>query len=210
MNNRNSQTDPAATSDEPLQAHTLNEVRYYLMVAPCPSCGKGPRDLDEVESPIQPGRPSTIRTRCKHCNQAQDLLAVCQVAPSDLGSDTECINPTDSPSRIIDLGQWLSLFYLLVESAAAEKIKPAVRLKGYMGTLCLMEALKFYGDNELPPEQAFFSEATAGIFHEHPEKFAKQRLRDMQSKLPAASKMRSHLVRDEGHTRRRWWKFWQR
>ena len=40
------------------------------------------------------------------------------------------------------------------------------------------------GDDELPPESAFFTEATLSAFREHPQNFPRQLLRDLQAKLP--------------------------
>jgi len=194
---------------EPLPARTLNEVRYYLMVVPCPLCGKGPRELTTEREDEQIGRPIRLEWVCSHCHRTQSLAVQLQ-QDSGADDDPECINPTDQPSRIIDLAQWLSLFYLMVESAARDEAKPAVRRKGYRAMLCLLEALKFYEDDELPPERAFFTEATAAVFREHPERFAKQRLRDLKEKLPAADTMRRRLVREEGGRQRRWWAFWRR
>jgi len=191
---------------EPLRAHTINEVRYYLMVNPCRLCGKGPQEIVSGADEIRPGTPATVGARCKHCRQLQSINVLCQNAPAD----ADAINPTAEPSRIVDLGQWLSLFYLLLESAAAEKSRTATRRGGYQAMLCLSEALKFYGDNELPPEEAFFAEATAAIFRRHPEKFARQKLRDMQSKLPAPAKMAARVAGDQLRRKRRWWQFWNR
>jgi len=195
---------------EPLPARTLNEVRYYLMAVPCPLCGKGPRELTPAREDARTGRPIRLEWVCTHCRRTQSLAVQLRQDRAAGNEDPECINPTEQPSRIVDLAQWLSLFYLMVESAAGDKAKPAVRRKGYRALLCLLEALKFYEDDELPPERAFFSEATAAVFREHPERFAKQRLRDLKDKLPAANTMRRRLVREEGKKRKRWWAFWRR
>ena len=104
----------------------------------------------------------------------------------------------------------MSLFYLLVESAAKEDAPTATRRTGYRAALCLAEALKFYGDDELPPRSAFFTETSARAFSEHPENFAKQKLRDMQSKLPPIAKMARRVARDEASPRPKWWRFWRR
>ncbi|GAG20851.1 unnamed protein product, partial [marine sediment metagenome] len=120
------------------------------------------------------------------------------------------ISPTAEPSKIIDLAQWLSLFYMLAESAAEGDSPVATRRRGYQAALCLAEALKFYGDDQLPPASAFFTPATAEVFRQHPERFARQRLRDIQAKLPALSTMAGHVDRDEGAAKKRWWQFWRR
>lgn len=195
--------------DEPLRANTFNEVRYYLMVTPCRACGKGPWEIDSTETPSPPDQITTVNAHCKHCRTQQSFTFACENEPQPANADTDCINPTGAPSRIIDLGQWLSLFYLLVESAASEGSRPGARQSGYQAALCLTEALKFYRDDELPPESAFFSSATAAAFREHPEKFARQKLQDMRAKLPALNVMARHIERDGRTKRRGWWRFWR-
>lgn len=194
----------------PLRAHTFNEVRYYLMVTPCQECGKGPWEIEATNGADKPGRVSTVRARCKRCRGRRDFRFTCEASLPSHGVEAETINPGDEPSRIVDLGQWLSLFYLLVESAAAAKSKPATRRDSYRAALCLAEALRFYGDDELPPESALFTEHSAAVFRDHPENFARQKLRDMQTKLPSLGAMQRRIERDESTGRRQWWRFWRR
>ena len=195
--------------DEPLAAHSFNEGRYYLMVTACGECGKGPWAIDSTD-PAPPGAgPVTAHARCRHCKRVQDFGFVCETgAPVDGGAG-EQINPTDEPSRIIDLAQWLSLFHMLIESAASVDQKTATRRTGLRAALCLAEALKFYTDDELPGELAFFTEKSLAVFREHPEKFARQRLRDMQSKLPTRPRRERSVDRDERGQGKRWWEFWK-
>lgn len=191
-------------------AHTLNEVRYYLTVTVCPACGKGPREIDHADGPDPDSRLTLVTARCRHCAHEEQLEFLCRYdVPSD-GVEAEMINPDTEPSCLIDLAQWLSLFYLLVESAAEDRSPVATRCRGYQAALCLAEALKFYGDDELPPRAAFFCEASAEVFHMHLEKFARQKLRDMQAKLPALSVMARRVARDDRSARRPWWRFWRR
>ena len=195
--------------DEPLAAHSFNECRYYLMVTACDECGKGPWEMDSTD-PSAPGAgPIAVQARCRHCqrNQRFDFLCESEVPPG--GGRDEQINLTDEHSRIIDLAQWLSLFYMLIESAASAEQKPATRRTGFRAALCLAEALKFYTDDELPPESAFFTVKSLAAFHEHPEKFARQKLRDMHSKLPALPRMERSVGRDQRAGRKRWWRFWK-
>ncbi len=211
---------PAKAMDEPLQAHTFTEVRYCLMVRPCPRCGHGPMEIEEGFIPDALSRdaqasggvgvrPMHVPVRCRSCREADTLAVVCEHDIDGHEPESQVINPGSQPSRIVDLAQWLSLFYLLVESAAAEPSRPAVRQMGYQAALCLAEAIKFYGDNELPPQEAFFTDSSRQAFREHPENFARQKLRDMQSRLPALPVMERRLIRDAQH-KRRGWRFWRR
>jgi len=104
--------------DEPLPAKSPNEVRYYLMVTPCGECGKGPWIVASTECAAS-GAPEVVEARCGNCGTVKSFTFAYSEAPDVETLDDECINPGEAPSLIIDLGQWLSLFYLLVESAAA-------------------------------------------------------------------------------------------
>ena len=190
-------------------AKSLNEVKYYLMVRPCPACGKGPRSLSEAALAAQAGQAVVAAVHCARCGQSEELSFRCEHAcPAD-GPGAETINPAAEPSRLVDLSQWLSLFYLLLESSWRAEGGPAVRQDGFRAALCLAEALKFYGDDELPPARAFFSPEGQAAFRDHPEKFARQRLRDMQSRLPSLPRMAQRTDRDKARRRRRWWQFWK-
>jgi hypothetical protein len=194
----------------PLRAYTFREAQYYLTVTCCQHCGKGPWLIDDTAvGPAATGGLTLITGRCKNCQAQREFSFVCDYELPRDGAELELINPTDQPSRIVDLGQWLSVFYLLVESAASDDSSVGTRRSGYQAALCLAEALKFYGDDELPPASAFFSETTAAIFRSHPEKFARQKLRDMQSKLPALHLMARRIARDERQSRRPWWRLWR-
>jgi len=195
--------------DEPLQAHTFNEARYYLTVTACEACGHGPWKINSAEPPPGAQGLISVEARCQRCGDERTFRFSCENRLPSSGAESEQINPTDSPSRIIDLAQWLSLFYMLIEEAASADGKPDARRRGFRAALCLAEALKFYGDDELPEESAFFSEASLEVFHEHPEKFARQKLRDMRAKLPAFAVMARNVARDERKRPKKWWRFWE-
>jgi len=204
--------------DEPLRAHTLNEVRYYLMVSPCPACGKGPWVTDATRPTSRPSTgkpaegtpaPSHVDAHCKQCGHRQTFSVLCEYALPETGAQAETINPDDRPSRIVDVGQWLSLFYMLIESASSQKDPVETRRVGYRAALCLAEALKFYGENQLPPQSAFFSAERLETFRKSPESFARQRLRDMQAKLPHLDVMARNVSRDDRRGGRKWWRFWR-
>ena len=194
---------------QPLTAHTFNETRYYLMVTSCPACGKGALQVVSAQRPETPDQTVAVHTQCRQCESDHDFRFVCRRPVPAKGHGAERINLTDEPSAIIDLVQWLSLFYLLVETAAAEDSRSQCRRAGYQAALCLAEALKFYRDDELPPESAFFSEATAAIFRENPERYTRRKLQDMQATLPSLSAMARRLERDERASQGRWWQFWR-
>ena len=196
----------------PLPAHSLAEAHLYLKVTPCGECSKGPWEV--AGEPAGDGDRRTLAARCHHCGAAQEFTFQCDRARAAPGLEdlpVEPINPTDQPSRIIDLGQWISLFYHLLESADRTPDKIEARRLGFEAAQCLDEALKFYGDDELPARSCFFADASRQAFAEHPEKFARQRLRDMRVRLPDLRAMARRVAEDgRGHpARRRWWRFWK-
>lgn len=192
--------------DQPLPAHSLNEVKFYLTVTACQACGAGPWITGPVTPPAGP--EIAIHAHCHSCGQAREFAFRCET-PASAETGDECINPTPDTSRLIDLRQWLSLFYMLIDEASRETSKPQSRIKGYRAALCLEEALKFYGDNELPPETAFFSPASVSAFREHSERFARQRLRDLRARLPSSSLMARNVANDARAGKPKWWQVWK-
>jgi hypothetical protein len=195
---------------EPLIAHTITEVDYYLMASPCPQCGKGPLARPSLDRLPEAGEIVAFEAICNACSARTALRFTCENPLPPGGVESQCISPVDQPSRIIDLCQWLSLFYRLIELAAGGASSVQTRQTGFAAALCLAEALKFYGDNELPPESAFFSPQSLDAFHQHCEKFARQRLRDMQAKLPALPVMAFRLSQDLKPKSKKKWQFWRK
>ena len=73
---------------------------------------------------------------------------------------------------------------LLTHPANAAGRAVARQMQIQAGT-CLEEALKFYdADNDLPPEDAFFTDAGRRQFREHPESFLRGRLISLRAMLP--------------------------
>ncbi|MCC7292772.1 MAG: hypothetical protein IT449_11995 [Phycisphaerales bacterium] len=193
-------------------AHSLGEAYLYLMVTPCATCGKGPLaggDAKRVDTPA--GRPLcvAIDAACGACNRSLRLrFELPHGTGVDAGTGLPTINPTDEPSRLIDVAQYLTLFRVITERAARTKDKQESRRLGLEAAQCLQEALKFYeADNDLPPSAALFAEPSRRRLADHPQEFSRQRLLDLRAKLPAMSLIRagaSQAIRP----RRRWWKFW--
>ncbi|MDY7010691.1 MAG: hypothetical protein SVV80_08060 [Planctomycetota bacterium] len=204
---------------EPLHAHSRAEARMYLMVTPCPNCSDGPWEITAEQANVETGQPNRmLLARCVHCRAEKKFLF--DWSQSDQAeersdeppiSSLELINSSPDTSRIIDVGQWLSLFYMLVEKASVAKDVDTRRV-GFHAAQCLDEALKFYTeDDELPPKSAFFVASSRQAFAEHPEKFARQRLRDMRSKLPNLQVMVRRIMLDETKgPKKKWWQFWKR
>jgi hypothetical protein len=100
------------------------------------------------------------------------------------------------------------LFQSILEASAHAADKTGQRELAYEAALCLDEALKFYdSDEELPSEDAFFSEAGRRRYREHPQHFARSKWRERRLKLPDAA---AKTQPPTGRSQRCWWRFWRR
>ena len=193
-------------SEQPLVAHSLAEVYLYLMATPCAGCGRGPLRGGEARASGDADDKATVvvDVTCEACNSAS---AMSFRLPGGLdpgsGQDPPNVNPTEEPSRILDVGQWLVLFQLLVEEAGQEGNKQRARRLGLEAAQCIEEALRFYddADNDLPPDEAFFCLASRTRFREAPDQFSRQRLIGLRGKLPSFAVMRRTLEK-----KRPWWR----
>jgi hypothetical protein len=199
-----------------LPAHSLTEVYFYLMLRRCGRCGQGqlqaraPRHQFVGERPV-----CMVAADCSSCGESTEFcFSTARWSSERVGDDAApeplpIVNPTDSPSELIDLAQWLVLFRVIAEQAGKMQDKEESRRLGYEAALCLEEALKFYAsDNDLPPAAAFFTPMTQQRFREHPERFSRTQLLTWQQRLPSLSRMRQ-VISQQGKSerpRRRWWR----
>ena len=105
-------------SDEPLHAHSIAEIHRYLAVTPCNACDRGPL---EPEQPID-GLETAVHARCKQCGERHTFAFQldANAPPPDRNDLLPVVNPSDEPSTIIDVGQWLTLFRTILEAAETE------------------------------------------------------------------------------------------
>ncbi|MCH7526264.1 MAG: hypothetical protein IID39_02400 [Planctomycetes bacterium] len=197
---------------EPLHAHSVAEVSFYLMATPCAECGQGPLEADLPARAAGGGAAvEEVAATCRACEHQQIIrFAVTAGDEAEQGDDSHpLINPTSTPSEILDVAQWIMLFRVILETASKETDKVEARRLGFEAAQCLEEALKFYGDdNDLPPATALFHETSRARLRENPGQFSKQRLRDMRAKLPARVTMQKQVARDAHAVQRPWWKLW--
>lgn len=195
--------------ERPLTAQTFNEARYFLEVTPCPACGHGPL-TPEPTPPPTPECPISLVAVCARCRAGQPFTFLCLHPLPASGVESEVINPTDRPSMLIDLGQWMGLFYSLIGLAARQSVPIITRRLGYQAALCLSEALKFYRPGEeLPPPEAFFREDSRATFRKAPEKFTRSSLLGLRERLPSPDRMADRLRADLTPAPRRWYQFWR-
>ena len=201
--------------DEPLWAQTPNELHYYLLVTPCAQCGRGPL-VPQRPEPAAAGeegaspasRQAVVRTQCKRCNAKADFHFRWEyVEPAD-AADPDCINPSDEPSRIIDLGQWVGLYHMFSAEAGSSRTPAETHRASRQAWLCLAEALKFFAGEEFPPESAFVTESSIRAYRANQANYAHTHLRDLQAMLPAPS-LASQPAPPKQAGARAWWRFWE-
>ncbi|UCE62352.1 MAG: hypothetical protein JSU63_11685 [Phycisphaerales bacterium] len=197
--------------DVPLVAHSPTEACLFLLVTPCSLCHKGPvEDLHaHTVNDRDAGAIVTVEGTCSACGgRNTHSFRLAQNGPSDEEVDPPQVNRTDSPSRIIDVAQWLTLFRMMREEAGKESDKVQARQLEIEAGQCLDEALKFYddADNDLPREEAFFGDESLGRFRNNPQQYSRQRLIDLKSQLPARlpSTLRGS---SQSVSKRRWWRW---
>ena len=173
----------------PLTAHSHAEIHLFCRATPCPACGRGPL---EAQDPSQECRQTvehtaTVRVLCQACGEPSEFsFGLPPDPPSDPAGELEIINPTEEPSRIIDVSQWITLYAVLHEESARASPPTRKRLLELQAGQCLDEALKFFDDeeNDLPPPSAFFDDSARDRFRDQPQEFSRQRLINFRASLP--------------------------
>jgi len=177
-------------SETVLNARSLAEAHLYLMVTACQKCGQGPLYARDAVSTRTDGPLALvcIPTDCGSCGTAGQIEF--QVPRDQLQIQPGAEISRDlGPSRILDVGQWITLFRVITEAADRSEDKFQVRRFGIQASHCLDEALKFYlPDNDLPPPTAIFCAASRRRFSDHPEQFSRRRILEIRAKLPKISK----------------------
>ncbi len=177
-------------SDAELRAHSVAEADLYFQATSCPKCGSGP--VAPAHSEEEPaGQGDAIRRvdvgLCASCGA--EIRVVIRIAASPGSSDPTIINPTEGPSRIIDLAQWITLARIFADRSSRTADPKQSRRLNLRAAECLAEALKFYDDPEidLPPPEAFFCDLSRERFRTHPQQFSRRQLLHERSKLPFSS-----------------------
>ena len=188
-----------------LPIHSLTEARLFTKITPCSNCGSGPLAI-AFEDVRCDDDLLIVPVACRACRHPQEMAFetgwLKQPGPVSAMLDelrdladlpaAQTINPSRDPSEIIDIAGWLTLHLMMAESARIVALdahtladRGLVRRLRIEAGHCLAEALKFYDDdNDLPPTDAFFSDAADRQFREHPELFVRQRLLHLRSQLP--------------------------
>lgn len=188
-------------STDGLVVHSLGEASLYLMLVRCKACkGAVVPDLSGLAGSLP--QVAAVPVVCRACGAERTVrFDLGQVDPAEVQAgfsgwaaraergQAPPINPSGRPSRAIDLAGWLTLHQLLTAGARAksEQARTAAermpaRQMHIQASQCLEEALKFYDiDNELPPEDAFFTAAARRQLRESPEMFLRSRVTSMRA-----------------------------
>lgn len=197
--------------DQPLHAHSLAEIQLYLMATRCPDCGHGPLcgRPDPAAPPIDPFDVTAECAACRHRHAFR--FSVPHRESRDESSHLYAVvNPTAEPSRILDVGQWIVLFRIILGAVGKEPRKIEARRMGYEALQCLEEAIKFYGDGDQPPASAVFTDATRAHLREQPHQYSRRRLIDMRANLPTLAAYQQRTGHSSDASKRPWWRFWSR
>lgn len=193
------------TSGEPVvSAHSVAEAFLYLMAKSCHRCGTGPlKPSGELTKTERAEAPWRLTGRCPKCSSEATFHFVITPVPTREDAKLGVINSTNDASRAIDLLGWLTLFQSILNSAADLSDKETARQLTIEATMCLDEAMKFYGPGEeLPGPEAFFNSLSRQRYLDHPQQFAKSVWLDRRRKLPVARSSEPPAPR-----KRRWWPF---
>ncbi len=192
---------------QPLPARSLAECYLFLMVTPCPQCGEGGLAGDDARTSNDGLRLfADLAARCSECHRETRLRF--ELPPAAIHSiSSDRISRDASPSRLIDVVQWVTLFRMITAAADRQIDKAESRRLGYEAAQCLDEALKFYEqENDLPPDSAFFHERSRTACREHPDRYSRDRLINLRAKLPSVEAMERTLAKGN-KPRRKWWPF---
>ena len=211
-------TSEPPMSEAALPANTLAEAYLYLMALPCSQCGRGPLHAQPPHQFDRSRLPKIIRVdmraTCQSCDHEVNLSFE-YPPPRETAADRlrgiTRLNPDRQPSKILDVGQWLTLFRVILEKASTTSDRAEGRRLGYEAAQCLEEALKFYEpDNDLPPPSAFRHETSKRRLRDHPSLFARPRLLEMRTKLPSLTQMEAKITEQAtAAPRLPWWHFWR-
>jgi hypothetical protein len=138
-----------------------------------------------------------VEAKCPDCGKREEFL----FDVSEFYGDPDTyqslrVNPTESPSRAIDLEGWtrLALFYLAL-GARAEAEADRVQTE-YMAAQCLDEGLKMFSPSEeMPPEDAFFmtAEESGRRTLREQESFRRGNILELRKRLPPTEELRERI-----------------
>lgn len=191
----------APMPDDGLIVHSLTEASLCLMLIRCRAC------TDSVVPTTAAGSPDAsgclkVPVACRSCGRADEVrfdLRRVDPAEAALGlegwaalaqaGEAPPVNRSGRSSRVIDVAGWLTLHDRLsaggrarADRAASPADRTVARQLRMQAGQCIEEALKFYDlDNDLPPDDAFFTDESREQFRRSPELFLRGRLASLRA-----------------------------
>ena len=218
--------DPAHTDaapGDPVPVHSVQEEYFHLMVRRC-ACGGPWASTGQTAEPSGNRLLHRVSVRCASCGKERTLRFVLPAgARPDGQAPVREINPTDEPSRALDVAEWMVLARFYVErvarlTGARERAQSLLDARQ-----CLEEALKFYGpEDDAPPPAALWSKASRDKVGANPGTYRRATIQAMLAKIPSEDRLRQADADDQRafrkalrtaareHIGRRWWEFWKR
>jgi hypothetical protein len=191
----------------PVTVHSVAEAYLYLMTLHCPTCGRGPvRETGELTRHQEAEGGWTLDASCGTCKSSCTVHFQINPMPTREEAQSGRINTTSQRSQAIDLLGWLTLFQNILTASQMQENRQTGRELAHEAAQCLDEAMKFYdADNELPGEDAFFTDESLRRYREQPQHFSRSKWRERRMKLPDAT------VKTQGARKSnpRWWQFWR-
>jgi hypothetical protein len=195
-------------SREALAANSIVEAYLCVLIRPCTVCQHGACE------PSLPQRLDSEWVRivgaCQNCgaNSAYDFLSGEPLRDIDPISDVQPLNSSGRPSRILDVGQWLTLAELMLRQADGSPDAQERLWRRHRAAECMDEALRLYPPGaELPGDQPSLTDSTRGALRDRPEKFLRERILARRAELPTLEAYQ-RVGREQNGRRRPWWKFW--
>ncbi|GAB2960817.1 hypothetical protein GCM10027280_57040 [Micromonospora polyrhachis] len=164
----------------PLPARSRNEAQLHLELLACPTCGEAGLELDQHALLLIDGQPiDCYAGQCAGCGVGREFrYAIApdgEAQPEAFGGDT--------PSRLVDAGEWLwvadrivaGLTVWLGEDVEEDPTETAEEFA--LASAAMDEVLKFVpAGAATPPPTAFWTERGREMWEEAPERFDAPRL----------------------------------
>ena len=182
---------------QPLSSRSEQEEGLYLLVRPCEKCQAGPlKEISRQESQSPGSTEDMLKARCNNCGQE----CVLKFSRANAGSSI-------SPSRLIDVGEWMGLCHHFMDLAQTDSQEEQSHEQIVLARYCLNEALKFYPeDSHLPPPSAFFGRLGDHRFKDHPAVFLKTKLLELRRRLGTLAGQSSKAQQAGTNKKRKWWR----
>lgn len=187
----------------PTLARTADEALLYLDMEPCHRCGG--KDIEWADAAVEvpqggPGREYS--GRCGACGALRRY--VFRVPAGAWSSGSGCDFGGDSPSELLDAGDWWRLSDLAAgEAASADPDAAGEAFEVALATV--REVLKFVPDSgDRVPEEAFWTARGRAVRDADPSRFERDRLEALRDRYQEELTRRGVPLPPPGHQSPAW------